>query len=122
MAACTSPSAARKCVRPTPEQVEAAFRVLAAAIAAPPAPSADDLLVEVDVAQIAATSVRVVRAARRRGELAAYGGQRDRSYRRRDVERWIESRRAPIHSAIDDADMDARIERLQRRAANGGAR
>jgi hypothetical protein len=84
--------------------------ILSAPAAASESPA--DLIPEADAARLAATRIRTVRDARRTGELVAFGGQRDRSYRRGDVLAWAESRRAPVHEAIDDRDIDRRMARL----------
>ena len=70
----------------------------------------------VDAARLAGTSVRVMRDALRAGDLAAYGRQRDRSVRRADLERWIESRRAKPAAGPDDVDIERRVLRLAKRA------
>ncbi len=67
-----------------------------------------------EAARFAATSPRVVREAIRVGDLPAYGGQRDRSVRRRDLGQWIESRKVPVRVGPDDRDMERRMARLER--------
>jgi helix-turn-helix protein len=67
-----------------------------------------------DASKLAKTSVRVVRDAIRAGDLAAYGGQRDRCVRRGDLDAWIESRRTRPVIGIDDRDIDRRVARLSR--------
>ncbi len=69
-------------------------------------------LAEVDAAKIAGTSVRVLRDARRAGELVMYGKQRSRTVRRGDLAAWIESRRVKPLEGVEDADMDRRVARL----------
>lgn len=64
-------------------------------------------------ARLAATSLRVLRTAIRTGDLPAFGGQRDRSVRRQDLERWIESRRLSLPGPNDD-DVERRMKRLAR--------
>jgi hypothetical protein len=74
-----------------------------------------------DAAREGATSLRVVQDAVRRGDLAAYGGQRDRSIRRSDLERWVTDRRAPVASV--ERDQMGRVElRLARRRSTGNSR
>ena len=48
------------------------------------------------------------------GTSPAYGGQRDRSVRRRDLGQWIESRKVPVRVGPDDRDMERRMARLER--------
>ncbi len=87
------------------------------AVLAAPQPVSDPLLPLADAAREAATSVRVLRDAVRARELPAFGRERDRSVRRSDLERWIESRRV-VHAAIDDDDIERRVRRIgaQRKA------
>lgn len=66
----------------------------------------------VEAARVAGTSVRVVRDAIRAGDLTAYGKQRDRGVRRRDLDVWIETRQLRPVAGVDDADMDRRVRRL----------
>jgi hypothetical protein len=73
----------------------------------------------VAAAHHAATSPRVLREAMRKGELAGFGGQRDRSVRREDLERWIEARRLSPVAGVDDDDIDRRVRRLA--SAKGAA-
>jgi hypothetical protein len=68
-----------------------------------------------EAARMAATSSRVLRDAVRKGHLVAFGGQRDRSVRREDLDSWIESRRLRPVAGADDADIDRRVRRLERR-------
>jgi surfactin synthase thioesterase subunit len=86
----------------------------AAAEDSPDDPSA--LLPIARAARAAGTSVRVVKDAIRRGDLSAFGGQRDRTVRRADIDRWIESRRSKAVAGPDDPDIERRILRLSRRA------
>jgi hypothetical protein len=72
------------------------------------------LLPLADAARVAGTSMRVLRDAIRRGELPAYGRQRDRGVTRADLTRWIESRRVRPVSGPIDADMERRVTRLSR--------
>ena len=82
------------------------------ALLVPPAAAANDLLRIAVAAQIAATSVRVVRDAIRSGDLAAFGRQRDRCVRRSDLDAWIASRASKPVAGPDDRDLDRRILRL----------
>jgi hypothetical protein len=93
-------------------RVVALARALAAILAPEAAASADDLLPLAEAARTAATSLRVLRDAIRRGELAGYGRQRDRSVRRVDLTRWIDERRVRIEGA-DDLDIARRVRRLR---------
>ncbi len=68
-----------------------------------------------EAARIAGTSTRVVRDALRGGALVGYGGQRDRSVRRADLDAWIASRRLRPIVGVDDRDIEARIARLGRK-------
>ena len=72
-----------------------------------------------EAARSAGTSTRVVRDAIRDGALVAYGGQRDRSVRRGDLDAWIADRRIRPIQGLDDRDIEARVARLgrQRRVA-----
>jgi hypothetical protein len=72
----------------------------------------DELLGLTAAASVAATSVRVLRAAIHAGDLVAYGGQRDRSVRRGELARWIEERRVHI-AGVDDEDLRRRMRRLR---------
>lgn len=63
---------------------------LARAVAEETSSNPEDLVSVRDAARFAATSPRIVRDAIRLGDLPAYGGQRDRSVRRRDLGQWIE--------------------------------
>ena len=67
-----------------------------------------------EAARSAGTSIRVVRDAVRGGALVGYGGQRDRSVRRADLDAWIASRRVRPVAGVDDRDIEARIARLGR--------
>lgn len=81
--------------------------------------SGSDLLTLVEAARVAGLpcrrdgqpSTRVLRDAIRAGDLPAFGRQRDRTVRRDDLERWVESRRV-VHEAIDDRDIERRMRRL----------
>lgn len=81
------------------------------------APSPDELLPLDRAAAVAATSVRVVRDAIRAGALPAVGRQRDRAVRRRDLDAWVESRRAALVQVSDDQAerVEARLRRRGRR-------
>ena len=96
--------------RPTDVDALRALRVLVAWLT-PPASRADDLLSLPDAARTACTRVSVLRRAGRAGDLPMYGGERDRSVRRSDLESWIESRLVK-HPAVDDADVQRRMRRL----------
>jgi hypothetical protein len=73
----------------------------------------DDVLIPVaEAARLAATSVRVVRDAIRRGELAAFGRMRDRAVRHADLAAWTASRALKPVEGIDDADIARRVRRL----------
>jgi hypothetical protein len=78
-------------------------------------PAADELLPIADAARLAATSERVVKEAIRRGDLAAFGRQRDRAVKRGDLLEWIETRRSKPVAGHDDADIERRMRRLARR-------
>jgi len=79
---------------------------------------ADDLVLLPEAAELAKTSVRVVKDAIRSGELSAFGKQRDRTVRRSDVARWVEARRVrPVVGPID-----ADIQRRMRQIARGRGR
>ncbi|HEY8079917.1 MAG TPA: hypothetical protein VIF62_37555 [Labilithrix sp.] len=80
----------------------------------PLAEPGDALVPIARAADVAATSERVVREAIRAGELTAYGGQRDRAVRLRDLVAWIDSRRVRL-----DGPADVDIERRVRRLAKG---
>lgn len=75
----------------------------------------DAMIPELEAARLAGVSVRVLRDARRAGDLRVYGKQRSRTLRRSDLVAWIESRRVPIVADVLDTDgaMD-----VDRRAAN----
>jgi hypothetical protein len=83
-----------------------------------PAPREDDLVPLAEATRVASTSLRVLREAIRANDIPAYGRQRDRSVRRGDLLRWVESRRV-VHSAIEDDDLERRMRRLAR-ASGGG--
>jgi len=95
------------------EAAEALARLARAASAQ----EASSALVPVrSAARIAATSPRVINEAIRTGDLAAYGGQRDRAVRMEDLARWIESRKVQLDGP-EDADIERRMRRLTRAAA-----
>ena len=73
-------------------------------------------------AQLAGTTVRVIRDAIRAGALPAFGRQRDRAVRRGDLTEWIESRRAVPVVGPDDPDLERRIRRIARRQSAGRGR
>ena len=90
-------------------------------IVAPIAVAASDLdalLPLAEAARVAATSMRTLRDAVRREELPAFGRQRDRAVRRRDLDAWIESRRSRVVEVA--ADQGRRVE--LRLAARGAGR
>lgn len=72
--------------------------------------SADSLIPLAEAARLGATSVRVLRAAIRVGELAAYGRSRDRAVRVGDLRAWVAGRR--VVPGADDADIARRMRRL----------
>jgi hypothetical protein len=73
-----------------------------------------------EAARLAATSVRVVRDAIRKGDLGAYGRMRDRALRRVDLEAWIASRQVRPVRGVDDADIRRRMARLARTKVRPG--
>lgn len=75
------------------------------------APSPADMLPEAEACKYGGCSKRTLTVARRTGEITAYGSQRDRSYRRSDLDKWIESRKV-VHEPIDDPDIERRVERM----------
>jgi hypothetical protein len=79
-----------------------------------PRESAADLVPLRAAAEIAATSLGVVRAAIRSGDLAAFGKKRDRSVRRGDLSTWIESRAVPVNTGRDDDAIERRMQRIER--------
>lgn len=83
----------------------------------PRASDPDELVSLEQAAEIACTKARTLRTAINSRELAAFGGERDRSIRRRDLEAWIESRKLPPLQTADDEDLDRRIARKRRSAA-----
>jgi hypothetical protein len=99
---------------------------LAREAASEPAEAWDDALIPVvEAARLAATSVRVVRDAIRRGELTAFGRMRDRAVRHADLAAWIASRALEPVEGVDDADIARRVRRLaqlKRGGAPGPAR
>jgi len=97
-----------------------ALACLARAAAQDTSADSQDLVPLRDAARIAATSPRIVRDAIRRGDLPAYGGQRDRSIRLRDLRFWIESRRVPVRSGPDGRDIERRMARLARAGRKAG--
>jgi hypothetical protein len=83
-----------------------------------PLPSAaepDELLPLRVAAEVAATSLRVLRDAIHADALPSFGKQRDRSVRRRDLEAWIESRRAPVAQVAEGQEQRVEL-RLARRS------
>ena len=72
----------------------------------------DDLLPRAEAAKIAQCTDRTLRAAERTGELAGYGKQRSRCYRRADLLAWIESRRVRPVAGADDDDLERRMKRI----------
>jgi hypothetical protein len=80
----------------------------------------DDALISVvEAARLAATSVRVVRDAIRRGELTAFGRMRDRAVRHADLAAWIASRALKPVEGVDDADIARRVRRLAQLRRDG---
>jgi hypothetical protein len=89
---------------------------LARAVAQETPTNADDDLLPLHVAAaIASTSVRSLKDAKRRGELELLGRERSRVVRRRDLVAWIEGRGALSTIGPEDAELDARVERLKAR-------
>jgi len=87
--------------------------------------STNSLVPLAEAARLAATSIRVVRDAIRAGDLAAYGRSRDRAVRAGDLQAWVASRRVVAVAGADDADIERRMSRLERRrrpARRGGSR
>lgn len=87
-------------------------RALAAFLTPTTVAGEGELVPLAEAARIAATSVRVLRAAIRTGDLPAYGLQRDRSVRRADLAQWIDERRVRI-DGVDDPDIARRVRRLR---------
>ncbi len=87
---------------------------LARAVAEETSTNPEELVPLGEAARFAATSPRIVRDAISVGHLPAYGGQRDRSVRRRDLGQWIESRKVPVRMGPDDPDIERRMARLER--------
>jgi len=94
------------------DAAEALARLAREAASERPEASADALIPVAEAARLAATSVRVVRDAIRRGELSAFGRMRDRSVRHADLAAWIASRALKPVEGIDDADIARRVNRL----------
>jgi hypothetical protein len=94
------------------EAAEALARLAREAAAERPEAGDDALVPVAEAARLAATSVRVVRDAIGRGELAAFGRMRDRAVRRADLAAWIASRALRPVEGIDDADIARRVHRL----------
>lgn len=113
------PDLTDQCKPPTREQIAHALSVLAAAILAPAAAANDtDLLTLAEAAALAKCAKAGIRAAIHAGDLTPYGKTRDRSVKRGDVLRWIETRRAgPVEAPADDL-----IERRMARLAASGSR
>ena len=80
---------------------------------------AHELVTIARAANVAATSERVVREAIRAGALTAYGGQRDRAVRMRDLVAWIDSRRVKRDGPAD-GDIERRMRRLAKGRGEGG--
>lgn len=88
-------------------------------VAIPRAPhAAQDLLPEGEAARTAGVSLRVLRDARRAGELPMLGRQRSRVVRRADLERWIGSRLEPVAVGNVSA-IERRAERIGRASGRG---
>ena len=94
------------------DAAEALARLAREAASERPEASADALIPVAEAARLAATSVRVVRDAIRRGELSAFGRMRDRSVRHADLAAWIASRALKPVEGVDDADIARRVHRL----------
>ena len=94
------------------EAAEALARLAREAASERPEAGDDALIPVAEAARLAATSVRVVRDAIRRGELAAFGRMRDRAVRHADLAAWIASRALKPVEGIDDADIARRVHRL----------
>jgi hypothetical protein len=92
-------------------EITARLAALAARLAAEDAP--DDMLGLEEAAKLA-KCLRTLRDARRSGALTMFGGQRDRTVRRADLLRWIESRQAKPSMGPDDLDIDRRARRIER--------
>ncbi len=106
------------------DAAEALARLAREAASERPAAWDDALIPLAEAARLAATSVRVVRDAIRRGELVAFGRMRDRAVRHADLAAWIASRALQPVEGIDDADIARRVSRLAqvkrgRRASTG---
>ena len=84
----------------------------------------DTLIPVAEAARLEATSLRVVRDAIRRGELAAFGRMRDRAVSHADLIAWIGARAFKPVDGIDDADIARRVRRLaeEKRTRTGTAR
>lgn len=100
-------------LRAIADAADALARLARAAVEDAPG-DASALVPLAEAARAAGTSVRVVRDAIRAGDLAAYGRQRDRSVRRGELERWVESRRSKPVAGADDIDIERRVLRLAR--------
>jgi hypothetical protein len=97
------------------DAAEALARLAREAASDPDAKHQNDALVPLaEAAQLAATSVRVVRDAIRNRQLVAYGRMRDRAIRRSDLDKWIASREVKPVRGVDDADIERRMARLAR--------
>ena len=97
------------------DAADALARLAREAATAPDSKHSNDALVPLaEAAQLAATSVRVVRDAIRSRQLAAYGRMRDRAIRRSDLDKWIASREVKPVRGVDDADIERRMARLAR--------
>jgi hypothetical protein len=96
-------------------QIAPHLAAIVAIVRGRPAESPDDLLPEAEACRIAACSRRTLADARKRREIPSYGRQRDRAYRRGDLQAWIESRRV-VHPAMDDDDIARRVRRLSKGA------
>jgi hypothetical protein len=104
-----SPSA----LRALADAAEALARLAREAASGAEGSRQDDALVPLrEAARLAATSVRVVRDAIRKGDLAAYGRMRDRALRRADLDAWIASRQVRPSRGADDDDIRRRMARL----------
>jgi hypothetical protein len=77
----------------------------------------DELLPIERASEIAATTDRVLRAAINAAELPAFGGQRDRSVKRSDLETWIISRKVRIEEGPADDSIARRVRQIERKRA-----
>jgi hypothetical protein len=74
--------------------------------------SAGEFLSELEAMALTKRSKRQLADARRRGDLASFGGQRSRTYRRAELLAWVEGMKSKPVAGVDDADLERRIVRL----------